>query len=192
MASNGSASSQGAGASASGPGQTSDERRLAIDRRLSDSLGAFDAELKKEQQRLAQERDARQVAPGSSTAEPQSTDKMASTDPASTDQGGTDTSDAPHRGDRSGPGRNPGNSDSRSAHAGDLKSEAAAATGQGTAKSGGDNAGNGATAREIPDGSDDDIVARRLRKAAEQETDPELKEKLWQEYIEYKKNAPGK
>jgi hypothetical protein len=32
-------------------------------------------------------------------------------------------------------------------------------------------------------------VARRLRKAAEQETDPELKEKLWKEYINYKKNA---
>src|SRR6186713_258432 len=39
-----------------------------------------------------------------------------------------------------------------------------------------------------PAGSNDDIVARRLRKAAEQETDPELKEKLWKEYIEYKKN----
>ena len=37
-----------------------------------------------------------------------------------------------------------------------------------------------------------DIVARRLRKAAEQETDPELKEKLWKEYIEYKKNGQGK
>jgi hypothetical protein len=31
-----------------------------------------------------------------------------------------------------------------------------------------------------------------LRKAAEQETDPELKEKLWKEYTEYKKNAQGK
>jgi hypothetical protein len=28
-----------------------------------------------------------------------------------------------------------------------------------------------------------------LRKAAEQETDPELKDKLWTEYVEYKKNA---
>ncbi len=45
---------------------------------------------------------------------------------------------------------------------------------------------------EIPDGSDDDVVARRLRQAAEQETDPELKEKLWQEYIDYKRNAQGK
>ncbi|MBW1895458.1 MAG: hypothetical protein JRI47_00215 [Deltaproteobacteria bacterium] len=34
---------------------------------------------------------------------------------------------------------------------------------------------------------DDDIVARQLREAAENETDPELKEKLWKEYEEYKK-----
>jgi hypothetical protein len=36
--------------------------------------------------------------------------------------------------------------------------------------------------------ADDDIVARQLREAAENETDPELKEKLWKEYHEYKKN----
>ena len=37
------------------------------------------------------------------------------------------------------------------------------------------------------DTGDDDIVARQLREAAENETDPELKEKLWKEYEEYKK-----
>jgi len=36
---------------------------------------------------------------------------------------------------------------------------------------------------------DDDIVARQLREAAENETDPELKEKLWKEYEEYKENT---
>ncbi len=34
---------------------------------------------------------------------------------------------------------------------------------------------------------DDDIVARQLREAAENETDPVLKEKLWKEYEAYKK-----
>ena len=38
-------------------------------------------------------------------------------------------------------------------------------------------------------GEDDDIVARQLREAAEKETDPELKEKLWKEYDDYKKNT---
>jgi hypothetical protein len=30
-----------------------------------------------------------------------------------------------------------------------------------------------------------------LRRAAEQETDPELKEKLWKEYQDYKRNSKG-
>jgi len=42
---------------------------------------------------------------------------------------------------------------------------------------------------DIPDGSDDDVVARQLREAAEQETDPELKEKLWEEYRRYKRGT---
>ena len=40
---------------------------------------------------------------------------------------------------------------------------------------------------DIPDGSDDDVIARQLREAAEMETDPELKKKLWEEYRRYKK-----
>jgi hypothetical protein len=52
--------------------------------------------------------------------------------------------------------------------------------------------GNGATAREMPTRSGDDLVARRLRKAAEQETDPGLKQKLWREYVDYRQNAQGK
>ena len=77
---------------------------------------------------------------------------------------------------------------------GDLKSdkerkaEAEKSGAPGGGNSGGAQ-GSGDSRTEIPDGSDDDIVARRLRKAAEAETDPELKEKLWKEYIEYKKGA---
>jgi hypothetical protein len=41
--------------------------------------------------------------------------------------------------------------------------------------------------RPRPSGYDDDIVARQIREAAEKETDPELKEKLWKEYEDYKK-----
>ncbi|NOQ86031.1 MAG: hypothetical protein GQ554_04015 [Deltaproteobacteria bacterium] len=36
---------------------------------------------------------------------------------------------------------------------------------------------------------DDDIVARQLREAAEKETDPELKKKLWKEYEDYKRGS---
>lgn len=44
----------------------------------------------------------------------------------------------------------------------------------------------GSAPDDIPDGSDDDVVARQIREAAEKETDPELREKLWEEYRRYK------
>ncbi|MDH3637779.1 MAG: hypothetical protein OES09_04870 [Gammaproteobacteria bacterium] len=40
---------------------------------------------------------------------------------------------------------------------------------------------------DIPDGSDDDVVARQIREAAMREKDPELQKKLWDEYRKYKK-----
>lgn len=52
--------------------------------------------------------------------------------------------------------------------------------------------GNGATAPKISVGSDNDIVARRLRKAAEQETDPGLRAKLWKEYADFRQGMSSK
>ncbi len=39
---------------------------------------------------------------------------------------------------------------------------------------------------DIPSGDDDDVVARQLREAAMRESDPQLREKLWDEYRKYK------
>jgi hypothetical protein len=39
---------------------------------------------------------------------------------------------------------------------------------------------------DISDGEADDIIARQIREAAEQERDPVLREKLWDEYRKYK------
>jgi hypothetical protein len=44
---------------------------------------------------------------------------------------------------------------------------------------------------DVGDGSDDDIVARQLREAAMKEEDPELREKLWDEYRRYKNGGKG-
>lgn len=52
--------------------------------------------------------------------------------------------------------------------------------------------GNGATTQKISSGSDNDIVARRLRKAAEQETDPAVKARLWKEYAQYQQGNAAK
>ena len=40
--------------------------------------------------------------------------------------------------------------------------------------------------KAVGGGSDDDVVARQLREAAEKEQDPVMKEKLWEEYRKYK------
>ena len=41
----------------------------------------------------------------------------------------------------------------------------------------------------VASGENDDLVAKQLREAAEKETDPELREKLWKEYQDYKKSV---
>ena len=45
---------------------------------------------------------------------------------------------------------------------------------------------SGQTPDDVPDAKDDDIIARQLREAAMSETDPVLREKLWDEYRRYK------
>ena len=42
---------------------------------------------------------------------------------------------------------------------------------------------------DVPDGSDDDVLARQLREAAETESDPELRRRLWDEYRRYKEGG---
>jgi hypothetical protein len=147
-------------------------------------MGSFDAKLRSEQQAIANERDARQVSVRTV---------------AMSDSGNGSGADDPP-GDKNAREGDRRRGDGKASRPGDLKSDNAAGTdsprngGLQSDRSGGNAnvAGNGATAKEIPDGNDDDVVARRLRKAAEQETDPELKDKLWKEYVEYKKNMQGK
>lgn len=52
-----------------------------------------------------------------------------------------------------------------------------------------DVASNGKPPEDIPPAENDDIIAKQLRQAAMQETDPETKAKLWNEYRRYK-NLP--
>ncbi len=148
--------------SGSGEVTTADERREVLDKSLDDSLGEFDKTLAEEQRRTAAERDARTASAGGGAGE--------------------------------GGGRAAAEPGSRE---GDLRSERGMAAGRSESQAGDRQdrgtvgAGSGAPNRGVESGDDDDIVARRLRRAAEQETDPELKEKLWKEYQDYKRNAKG-
>jgi len=141
-------------------------------------MGTFDERVRKEQEAIAKERDSRA---GSGTG------ADTTSDDSQTSANGEESAAA-------------SGSTAASGRPGDLKSDRAGSsrTGEGSEK-GADgpartSAGTGGTGKgavERADGSDDDIVARRLRRAAEQETDPELKEKLWKEYEEYKRSVRG-
>lgn len=167
-ASSGGTAGEGASVPVGDGAQTPDERRAATDRRLDDSLGSFDERIRKEQQAVANERDSRAGGNGSA-------DTNASGDNAAVAQAGGRPGDL--RSDR-GTQQQPGG-------------QASGDGSDGPARSSANTGGSGKSAVERADGSDDDIVARRLRAAAEQETDPELKERLWKEYDEYKKSVRG-
>lgn len=82
-------------------------------------------------------------------------------------------------------------SDGAEENSGDPYSESGSETGNNTVASnnGGINTNRGGARvpSDIPNGSDDDIVARQIREAAIKEQDPVLREKLWEEYRKYKR-----
>jgi hypothetical protein len=177
---------------------TSDEQVADLEKILSESLGQFDESLLKEDERIA----ARQPW-GRETGYGYGNDQDSSDNGQ---LGGTGTSS----------GEDPG--DSQTADASGMEgqaSEEAGTTGFGT-EMGGSTTGSGDRTGAVPGegagtseeyGSEqsaetvsqtghqelesgyDDIVARQLREAAEKETDPELKKKLWEEYRKYKEGA---
>jgi hypothetical protein len=108
-----------------------------------------------------------------------------------------ETADAEMEGSRTaggGAGSGPGSSDGS---AGESTPGGGGSTEEGGDSSGAvGGSGPGATGsdrvpNDVGDGSDDDIVARQLREAAMTEEDPELREKLWEEYRRYKGSLGG-
>lgn len=151
-----------------------------MDRELDASLGQFDAQVRKEQARIAREREDRRTArSGDAQGGP----------------GEEGTGAGEGRGDRGARDRR-GNGDLNSdmegqggtsaQRPGDLKSDK-----QGGGGSGPGSVGKGPSSVPpgVGTGEDDDLVARQLREAAEKETDPELREKLWKEYQDYKSSV---
>jgi hypothetical protein len=164
------------GSAEPGTAQTPAEKRAQVDGKLDASLGSFDAQLRREQQRTAEERDRRAADRGDGSG---SSEQSAQNRDASGSGGGGAGRD------RSGDLRSEG---AQTAETSTAKNDPASNGSAGAAMAQG---GGGANAKPLPSGEDDDIIARRLRKAAEAETDPELKEKLWKEYRDYKENTHG-
>jgi hypothetical protein len=165
----------GGGAGGVAGAATSAEEVAALDARLSGSLAEFD-QLLLEEARKAQ---ARSPASGSSGAQAGGSNNKA---------GGKGAKQANENGARAG-------SESTAADgSADPQQRGAGPGSPGGRIEGTDPGAPGPTVAVPPDvgnGSDDDIVARQIRRAAETETDPELREKLWDEYRRYKQGTKG-
>ena len=156
---------------------TAEDKRAEIDRRFDETFAVFDARMRKEQETISQERAGREGSAGGSGAE--------GTEGQEGQEGreGQEGQEGQESGGASGTG-------SEGSEGGDV------AAGSGT-QGGGGGVGGGAKGgsgprdvpADIPDGRDDDIVARQLREAAMKEMDPELRERLWEEYRKYKQST---
>jgi hypothetical protein len=160
---------------------TSDPRLAQINRRMYQSLRTLDAELRREQ-RLA---DCQPHPLDSSILQAQTSSQQDASGGAGS--GGPSTSDAGVAAGMAAGGT------ARATASGAIGTSAIAYS-PSMRKAGLSNAsgGNGATAPKVVPGNDDDIVARRLRRAAEQETNPALRAKLWKEYTDYRQGTSAR
>jgi len=159
---------------------TAEDRRAQIDRRFDETFAVFDDRIRKEQEAVSQERAARGggSASGSTTAEGEA---------GAAGEGDEQGSGKAASGQGPGAGQG-GEAGGRGESAGEQSGEQGGGGGVGGGGPLG-GAGPNTAPADIPDGRDDDIVARQLREAAMKETDPELRERLWEEYRQYKKST---
>ena len=141
--------------------QTLDEQLAVLDAELFAGLGEFDEMLLREQERVRAAAPMTDAAVGGGAGDAGMSEGADGADGAE-DEFGAESEDGNGASSSNGGGAGPG---SRR------------------------QGGRAGVPPDIPDGSDDDVVARQLREAAEKETDPELKKKLWEEYRKYKKGT---
>jgi hypothetical protein len=158
--------------------QTGAERTATMDAELNAGLGEFDEMLLREQERVKAATSTSHT--GGASGDADSGRGAGQGDAAASAEGGR-TGDAGESGDATASGEQSVGGEQRVGSGVGGQPPSGAAGGGGT-RSGGRPA-------DIPDGSDDDLVARQMREAAEKETDPELKKKLWEEYRKYKQGS---
>ena len=154
--------------------QTVDEV-VALDRQLNQSLAKFDDKLLKEMDeiRAGSERKLQDLAQEAADAAKRLRDKGVDVDTSGMKP--SDETETQKEGSETGK---------------EMETSGGTADTETAGQNGSRKGKKGPTGKERApaDYEDDDIVARQLREAAENETDPELKEKLWKEYEEYKRS----
>ena len=169
-----------------------DPRLTRVNRQMYQSLYALNAEIRQEQKIAACKRvplndPALQTQSGAGANRGLHDGSAMSPDPVPSAAFAANSSSAPSAITTSSAGIATIPSPASLASAGDGGSQASLLRKSNASANGA--AGNGASAPKIIPGSDDDIVARRLRNAAEAETDPALRAKLWKEYMDYQRGT---
>jgi hypothetical protein len=188
---------------------TPEEQRDGLDGELQTSIAQFDAMLAREQQKL-EDKQARDPVPsrggvaGGSGAGGSGDDDGEGSSGEKAEKGQkSGKRDGVGRGDRGG--RKTAEKDPKTGD-GEQAPQAGTDTATGGSQSGrgdggtpvtapveglpsGDDDGAPGVPPDVGDGRDDDVVARQLREAAMKEKDPAVREKLWQEYRDYKKGT---
>lgn len=172
-----------AGAAAAS-GAEPEDRVKTLDRQFYESLAAFDEMLLKEL-RILQAASAKRMtglAEAAAAAGRNAGEKGqgAAGEKTSSTEGAEGSASEGAKSEKTGTGNDRTNT-SEGGKPGDTAGTSQEAGGWGSG-------GTGAAPSVYTSGSDDDIVARQLREAAEKETNPDLKAKLWKEYEAYKKS----
>jgi hypothetical protein len=161
--------------------RTQAEKTAALEGDLLSALGDFDEMLLKEEGKVAarvpSQREA--SASGQSGATGSNGSSGGTGETSAGEVGGTGTRETGSPGDLAAQVGAAGEGDRSGAVSG---SQSSAGSGAGDVAS----STYGVPGGTLPPSKDDDIVARQLREAAEKEPDPELKQKLWEEYWKYK------
>ena len=163
--------------------QTPQERVTAHARDLDAALGEFDEMLLREQERVK-----------AATPPPRASASASGSGSGADGEGGEGAMAG-----RSTAGEASGDSETAAATAAGTDAGAVASAagsgggavppGRAGSRGGGQQRSAQGAPPDIPDGSDDDVVARQLREAAQAEQDPELKARLWDEYRRYKRGT---
>ena len=164
--------------------RTAEEQVAALDEMLMAGLGEYDERLLREQERIK-------------AATPNDNSGSGGDGGGMGGEGGDGSGDGSGDGDASNStdGEADGQSGNNSGGAAGNNSESGTTGGQpqggavDSSEGSGDTGSDSEQPAAVGGGSDDDDVARQLREAAENETDPELKAKLWDEYRRYKRGT---
>ena len=182
----------GSGAAGVSGAATNAEQVAALDARLSGSLAEFDQllleEARKTQARAPASGSSRAYAGGSGTKAGGKGSAQSGEDGSGRQAGSEGT------GQSEAGGSKPGSASTSADGSTDSQPQGSGPGSPGGRIDGTDPGAPGQTAAvppDVGDGSDDDIVARQIRRAAETERDPELRERLWDEYRKYKQGTKG-